>query len=348
MSLRLRVVPFGPEHLESAAHLLADQQRRQRLRLPNLPATVQQFDRARQALAGLPGIATGDGAVALRGDEFVGYLIGTRKLFGPLDMGSATMRPRAVVCDRAGWAISEEDGFDVLRALYAELAGGWVADGYFAHYATVSAGSDDALRAWFSLGFGQDMAALRRDIGADSASSPPEGVIVRPATQSDLPALLPLAYDLERHHATAPMFWPYFRELIEGGWETAFGRHLSAPERESQGFIALRDGEIVSYVQLIPSSLVDPLGCVTGSRSTYVIFGVTAPGERGAGVGRATLSSALGWAVARGITECLLHVHTANISGARFWRANGFTDVEYRLCRFIDERVLWAHGSGGV
>src|SRR4051794_16806894 len=69
---RPEILPFRDEHLEGAARLLAERHARHREVEPTLPADVDFAAEIAKERDGLPG------AVALDGDEVVGYLVGKR------------------------------------------------------------------------------------------------------------------------------------------------------------------------------------------------------------------------------------------------------------------------------
>jgi len=70
---RPTIVPFGDEHREGAARLLAERHARHRTLEPLLPAEVDfaaELEKERDELGGV---------VALDGDEVAGYLLGLRR-----------------------------------------------------------------------------------------------------------------------------------------------------------------------------------------------------------------------------------------------------------------------------
>jgi ribosomal protein S18 acetylase RimI-like enzyme len=343
MSSRLTIVPFDRGHLDEAALLLATRQRHYRERQPFLPVELEVPEQARRLLEHHLRSSTGDAAVAIRDGAVTGYLLAQRMVLDPTDFLNAILRPRSVQCNRVSWAAAETDAYDVIRALYAELASGWVTDGFFAHYVTASTASETGMRAWHSLGFGRDMDLCHRGLTSLPAAVTPHGVELRLAQADDVDAALALAMTLERHHAASPMFWPYLREAVEVGWREALAESIATPDTGSQAFLATRDGRVIGLVQLVSASILDGFEVLVNDRSTYLWFGVTAASERGSGIGQALVTAALSWAAQQRMTDCVLHVQSGNIPGARFWHAYGFTPIEYRLSRFIDERIAWVH-----
>ena len=81
---------------------------------------------------------------------------------------------------------------------------------------------------------------------------------------------------------------------------------------------------------------------VTPEKTVYLYQGVVSESVRGGGIGKAILSQGIEWAREQGYQHVALHFASPNVSGARFWQAQGFVPIEHRMSRHIDERIAWA------
>lgn len=63
------------------------------------------------------------------------------------------------------------------------------------------------------------------------------------------------------------------------------------------------------------------------------------------GAGTAMLRFAMDWAGRAGYRFCSVEWTSPNLVSYRFWRARGFTPVQYKLTHQIDARVAWANQS---
>ena len=113
----LLVRPFSNEVIDDAARLLASRHRAQRLAEPGLSAAFEDEATTRAAIEALAAKDGASGAVALRGDSVVGYLVGAPRppLWGP-----------NIWVEGAGHAASDPE---VIRDLYGFAAAGWVDQG---------------------------------------------------------------------------------------------------------------------------------------------------------------------------------------------------------------------------
>jgi hypothetical protein len=171
----IRIVPAEHDHLAAAAELLAARQRRAVAVEPLLPAEFTEPAGARRVLDAA-WAADARGAVALRGEDLVGVMLGT--------IGVDPVRGR-VAWSRYGWhAIAEDlpDGGELYRDLYAAVSPAWVDGGHFEHLVVVPAADGAALAAFAALGFGHQQAHAVRETDADDAPvERPAGVEIRRA-----------------------------------------------------------------------------------------------------------------------------------------------------------------------
>ena len=334
--MRPQIVPFAEEHLDGAAGLLAARHRTDRRRAPELPASFEHLAAAREVLQAA--LAEGSsGVVALRAGRLTGYLLGVRALPAPTSAMSLFMRPRSVAIRYEGYAAEDGAATETYRALYAALARAWVAAGYFTHYVEVPATNPEALSAWYSLGFGQEMARGIRDTGPVQAADALSAMEIHQAGTEDIAVVLELVTANLRYHAGPPMFNPYFPETEPD--QRQYQQELFA-DPTTPHWLAYRDGTAVGLLTFVTPRA----GLVTPERAVHLQHGHTVAAARGGGVGRALLQHAMAWAREQGYAHCTVNWMTANLLGARFWPGSGFRPVGYRLCRSVDERIAWAGG----
>jgi GNAT superfamily N-acetyltransferase len=303
------IEPFTAAHLDGAAALLAARHARHRAAEPLL-AEADALAAVRHAFEG------GSGAVAVRGGEVAGYLLGSVR-------ERAAWGTHAWV-DRAGHASADPE---VARDLYAAAAPAWMAAGARLHLALVPA-VPDLLDPWARLGFGQMQVHAIRPSG-DPAPSGPPGLEIRPAVLADLDAIVEELADLIwRHQAGPPAFTglePPPAEELREGWAEALADPACAV------FLATQDGRLAGHVLLHPAeaALGTPPGCVElGTQATV-------PDARGRGVGRALTAHALAWAAAAGYATIATDWRATNLLSSRYWPARGFRPTFHRLHRVV-------------
>ena len=305
----LELRPFADEHLDAAAALLAERHARHRATEPLLPDVTDfraQVERSR-------GAEGASGAVALRGGDVVGYLLGGRRE-DPLGAH--------LWVDVAGFAVREPE---VARDLYAAAARRWVDDGLTRHFVFVPA-LPDLVEPWFRLSFGASAALAARETAIETVAT---DVVVRHSTPADLEAAA--AYDrlLWTHLTQAPSF----SELVVPGVDEFLDDWRDTwQEEQFTHFVAERDGAVVGHLLLyrrpegdvrVPPSSIDLANAATD------------PGARGSGAGLALTAHALTWAHERGYETMITDWRMSNLEASRFWPRRGFRETFLRLYRSI-------------
>lgn len=336
---RLTGRPFEARDLSSAAAMLAARQRRDRSRLPMFTSALENEAVCGTLLEGLAARERVLGAAALRDGQLVGFLFGEAMLFAPDDFAYQFIPPHSVSMPVEGHAVAEgDDATEVYRALYGELAAGWVANGFFVHRAHIVPGDAALQEAWVALGFGRHSTAATRDTGP-VANARAAGIEVHRASSEDIEVVTALSNTLLLHHARSPMFWPPLRTPEKAEREFHLGALTDAA---SPYFIAYRDGRPVGAQTFLKVGFTPPV--VEREGNVYLFEGVVQPEARSGGVGSALLEYSMRWARENGLTWCTLHFASGNPSGAPFWLGQGFVPVEYTMERRIDERIAWARG----
>ena len=341
---RVTVRPFASGDLDAAAALLAEAHGRDRERHPVLAEELADVAEARSFLAKRLDHERTDGAVAIDGATLAGFAIGERMAPPPPDsyMGQLA-HPRTINIGALNHGVAAGyDARDVCRRLYRELAGGWVAAGYYNHSVHLIEGDERLQDAWFNLGFGRAVSMSVRE-GTGPVAGPHAGdVEIREAGSEDVGVLQGLARTLGLHHIGSPifMYWPVLPE------HDVLARGLFSALLEDEGnphYVAYRDGEPVGLTSFLKEGFIP--SHVSREKNVYLFMGIVEPEAQDGGVGRALLDHGMAWARGEEYERCTLHVLSANYSGEPFWFANGFEPIEYSLERHIDERVAWARGG---
>jgi|HubBroStandDraft_1064217.scaffolds.fasta_scaffold26031_2 ribosomal protein S18 acetylase RimI-like enzyme len=306
----LEIVPFGEEHVPSAARLLADVHSAHRHFEPLLPERV---DFEQQVVKEFE---NGSGTAAVTGDEVVGYLIGRR---------AENAVGAYVWSDIAGQAVREPT---LVLDLYAKAATRWTEEGLTRHFVFVPP-APSLLDPWFRISFAISGAVAIRDTTETDSDRMPAGVLVRPSTPADLPDIARLAAVLQAELNAPPSFsgFPVVSEeqhLEEwaGTWDDDRRVH----------FVAERGGRVVGHVLLERPTAVD---LRTPENSVDLSVATTDPAARGSGAGVAMTTHVLAWAREAGCTTMTTDWRISNLLAARFWPRRGFRVAFHRLYRSL-------------
>ena len=323
--MALNILPFAEDHLEAASRLLAGEHKRRRSLDAMLPAAFEAGEEARKPLEeafATPGAA---GFAALRDGEMVGFLLAVQRLFGA----------RGMAIPFHGYALAPGEPLETYRELYAALAEAWVRRGFFWHSILVLDGDRELRDCWDSLGFGRWLTTGIRDVNSP-VSDPPE-LDIRELGADHIDVFAQLEAANARHHSASPIFIPYLPEDRDG----YRARTLALLEDPANAhFVAYEDGEPAGMNTFMTESRHSPL--LQPEKDIYLFQGIVYEPYRHAGIGRGLLAHSMRWARDRGYTTCSLHFFSTNLSGARFWTANGFRPAAHVLSRHIDERIAWA------
>lgn len=304
------LLPFSDDHLDGAAALLAERHRAHRRAEPLLPDVADFRDQIEREWRA----ESAAGAVALDGDEVVGYVVGHRR--------DDPVGPAAWV-GHAGHAVRDPE---LVRDLYGVAAEQWLAAGMSRHFAFVPA-LDDLVEPWFHLSFGASAAQATRETAP--AEPVDAGVSIRLSTPDDLEDSAQFDLLLAEHLAAPPSFGGLavppldaFRE----DWRTTWD------EEEFTHFVAERDGTVVGHALLYRR----PAGDLrVPADSIDLAQAATLPGLRGSGAGLALTAHVLSWAYEHGHPTMITDWRMTNLEASRFWPRRGFRRTFLRLYRTI-------------
>jgi GNAT superfamily N-acetyltransferase len=292
----LEIHPLSELRAE-AAGLLAERFARQRAAESLLPE-VDDFE------SHLPA----DGHVATRGGEAVAYLAG------------------AVDGDTARWLFAGHAAREpeALRDLFEAQAGEL---GVSRFMLTVPASEPELVDVWFRLAFGCQAVWAVREVEPEAAIE--FGGVIRPASPSDVEALIELDQLLFTHQAVTPSFSglvPANREVLRTELDEMWDDDTYVP------FVAETDAGVVGTLGLyrrpegdlrVPANNID------------LAFAATRDEARGSGVGRALTAFALTWAHEHGFNSMTVDWRSVNLLSSRFWPRRGFRSQYLRLYRAV-------------
>ena len=316
------IVPFGEEHLDGAAALLAERHRAQRLVEPGLDPRYEDPGAARKEIEELCHAEGSSGAAAVLDGEVAGFLLGRPR--------EATWGPNVWV-DPAGHAAVRPE---LVRDLYASAAARWVDDGLISHYAMVPATDPALVDAWFRLGFGhQHVHAIRETPPAGAPAESRPGLVLRRAVRDDIDALARLDLALPEHQTLSPVF---SRLPLPGLEETRAEYEEDFDDPRFTTFVVERDGEVIASAIACPievSSTHKSLALPPGAG--FLGFAAVFPEHRGCGAGRLLGEAVIGWARETGRPWVVTDWRMTNLLASRAWPQLGFRPTFYRLFRAI-------------
>jgi GNAT superfamily N-acetyltransferase len=320
----MEIIPLEDRHLPDAARLFAAAFREQRERLPILPARHEDEAGVLPMLSGL--LSAYPGVAASEGGRLQGYLIGL-----PLPAFKGSQRGAYVPI--WGHAAAGDDRAAIYRRLYARLAREWVAAGCLTHAVTLYPGDREAAGTWFRNGFGLLVVDAVRPLDPIGAPDLPE-VEIRQATPEDAGLVQPLALELDRYLAGAPIFLAFLESAgtsVHAAWLAEPGHAL---------WLALHQGRPVAYLRCQPPG--EDVAYIVSDPGTVSITGAYAvPDWRGRGIAAALLDRLLAWARANGYRRCAVDFESQNDLGSRFWLRH-FQPICHTLIRHLDDRIAWA------
>ncbi len=312
---------FEADDIPAAGAVLAARHRTHRVSCPLLSPRYEDEPAAVAEVTASFALPDASGAVATRGGEVVGFLLGTPKpnpVWGP-----------NVWVDAAGLAVTEPE---LTRDLYAVAAARWVEQGRTAQYVLVPASDSELVRAWYRLGFGQQQALAVRPF-ADAAPPASTKVEIRRAVRSDVPTLARLEVELPRHQSLAPTFsagtvQSYEESLAE--WEDDFD------DPTYTTFVAEHEGVVIGSAigcSLDMSKNHPPLS--RPDHAGFLAFAAVFPQARGLGAGRALGEAVIAWAAESGYDCMVTDWRVTNLLSSRTWPRLGFEESFLRLHRLV-------------
>ena len=219
---------------------------------------------------------------------------------------------------------------DVYRAMYARLSQIWASHQCASQAITILAHDQDALEAWFTMGFGMTGVDALRDF------SPVQGktaeINIRRAGVDDLEILLAQDLAIDHYLAAAPIYRPLDEESPE-----LHRQWLKNPLNAL--WLAEHEGETMAGMGLEPFS-TEAATIIRAEKTISITTAFTREERRGQGIAGALLDHALTWAKSAGYQRCAVDFESANIPGSGFWLGQGFDPVCYCLRRRVPRELL--------
>ena len=315
----LKVVPLRKDHLTDAAELFAAAYRALRRQVHPMPPRHEDPGSILPKLQELA--AKTSGVVAIRKREVVGFMMGQTL--------SSFRGKRTIYCPEWAHAAEPHGRRDIYRAMYAHIARRWAEDGCLVHLITAFADQQEALDAFFWLGFGMIGVDAVRDmtpLGARVAD-----VEIRQAKTGDIEVVLTLMHGLEEHISSSPVYKFY----AEKSSREAIQKRLDEPAHTI--WLASVNGAVVACVDVeSPKSVA--LYTIEEETTANITKTFTKEGYRNRGIAAALLNRVLDWARSRDYERCAVGFEPQNTPGSRFWLKH-FQPVCYSMIRHIDERI---------
>jgi len=326
--MSLELVPFSKAHWDGAAEVLAAAQRANRKREPLLPARYEDAATARAIIEKT--CTEASGVAALRDGRVVGFLAAILEV---------DAMERVAVVLPPGAAIASGEAGELYREMYAAAAERWVANGYFTHFLHVAACDSQAVRAWFSLGFGRYSLYNWRDLSP--VAGPEAEIVIRRVGPEAFDDEWPLRDALRRYNASSPILHPFVRRIGAELERTIEAERAGMADEKNAYFLAYQDDKAVAVMILVPPQ---PDYMLTPDGSAYLSIAFVDDDARAGGIGAAMVNRGLAWALEQGYQLCTVGYFSPNLVGARFWQGKGFQPLGFCLERRLDERIAWAKG----
>ena len=331
--MKVEIKSFTAEMIPEAGNLLAQRHKRNRAKLPLLPARFEDSQVAVKAVETLWQKKFKNGYAAFRDGKMTAYMLGD---FTVQSWG------RCGYVYLPGYALAEEESIATIQDLYSLLGNDWVKKGIFSHGLYISAADADVIDALFAIGFGKERVDALMDLRAAIIPEveEPSGVTIRRAGKGDNDHLGSLSHIIMTALASAPYWHPTvpedWEELREGWSELA-------DDKEWTVWLALEKEQALGMVGFRPEE-EDETSMLVSSRTTYLSVAATKPEARGRGVSTALTWHGLAQSQKDGFDICYTNWISPNFLASRFWPRFGFKDVAYRLSKRIDPMIAWAKG----
>jgi GNAT superfamily N-acetyltransferase len=301
----MAIVPFGPQHLEAAAQLVADEAAALRQAVPVLPDAWEDPSNVSRALARL--LERGSGIAIDDDGELVAFQM-------------------AMLLDGHGgrWAYTPDIGHAAVgrhasrlrETLYSQLAPDWLRAACPEHAMTIPAHDVETQEAMARLGFGQYVIDLVGSLDPLAAGPMPEGVDVRRAAVADAVAVAELEAALVRHLQASPIF------MRAGSAPSPEVERKILADPDTATILAERDGRAVAYVRIGPCAQ-DIAMLVRDPSTASVTRAFTREELRGTGIATHVLDAAITWAREAGYARWGVDHESANREAGRFWGRHG-------------------------
>ena len=331
--MKAEIKSFTAEMIPEAGSLLAERHKRNRKKLPLLPARFEDPQVAINAVETLWQKKFKNGYAAFRDGKMTTYLLGD---FTVQSWG------RCGYVYLPGYALAEGESIATIQDLYALLGEDWVRKGIFSHGLYVSAPDVDVIDALFAIGFGKERVDALLDLRAATIPEvqEPSGVNIRRAGTGDNDHLGSLSHIIMTALASAP----YWHPTIPEDWEELReGWSELADDNEWTVWLTLEKGNALGMIGFRPEE-EDDTGMLISSRTMELSIAATKPEARGHGISTVLIWHGLAQSQKNGFDICYTNWISPNLLASRFWPRFGFKDAAYRLSKRVDPMIAWTKG----
>jgi len=226
----VNIVTFEKQHIEDAKAIAFANYAEERSIVVTLPEIKQ--------MPGLDWFArNGLGVAALEDGKLVGFLC----CVGPFDNAFASQTKGTFSPIHAHGAL-QEDRKQIYRRMYQAVAEKWVSKGILYHAIALYAHDAPAIDAFFQYGFGlrcvDSIRAMRH-----VPCLPVQGYTFRLLPKEEITAIRQMRVQLSAHFGESPCFVYDSPQMVKN-WIA------KAENRDTQVFVAERDGAAVAYVEV--------------------------------------------------------------------------------------------------
>jgi len=317
MSAHIEIIPFHRELLPAAAALFQQAVEALRRRVPALPAQRADLPTVTARLAQMMTVCPG--VMALDQGTLVGYLG-----WWIVKDFRGTAR-RGAYCPE--WAHGARAGQKqtIYQAMYRAAVAQWTAQGCQVHAITLLAHDQAAERAWFWQGFGLAVVDAVRPMQPLCVAYP-AGLVMRPATASDVALLVTLDAEHCLHYAQPPVLMAPRAGRDAAAW------HRYLAHSQNSVWLALENGHPAGFLAFAEGADYDSVDLLCAEGVIGITGAYVRPAYRGQGIASALLDAALQTYAKQGKTSCAVNFESFNPEAALFW-PRYFTPVCYSLLR---------------
>jgi hypothetical protein len=274
--MKIDILPFTEEMIPESGKLLAGRHKRNRLKLPILPARFVEPRVAVKAVQALWQKKFKNGYAAFRNGKMIAYLLG-ELVVQPWGRSGYVYLP--------GYALAEGESTNAIQDLYTLLGDDWVKKGIFIHELYISAADTNIIEAFFNLDFGKERVDALMDLQTVVIPEveEPSDVTIRLAGKGDNDHLGALSSIIFQSLANAPYWHPTvpedWEELREGWSELA-------DDKEWSVWLALEKGEALGTAGFRHEKEEDT-SMLVSPQTMYLSVAATKPEARGRGISTA-------------------------------------------------------------
>ena len=312
----MNIVTFEKQHIEEAKAIAFANYQEERSFVGTLPAIERMPDLDWFAENGL-------GVAALEGGELVGFLC----CVGPFDNAFASQVKGTFSPIHAHGALTEDREL-IYKKMYQAAAEKWVSQGILYHAIGLYAHDAQAIGAFFQYGFGLRCIDAIRPMSRIHCT-PVIGYTFRLLPKEKVAAIRQMRVQLSAHLGESPCFVYDAPQMVKD-WIA------KAEKRDTQVFVAERDGTAVAFVEVGE----DGENFITGTPGMKNICGAFClPQYRGTGLFASLLNFAVEHLRKEGVMRLGVDYESINPTASGAW-GKYFTPYTHSVVRRVEADIL--------